>query len=89
MITYGAIMGTILLPGNTWGENFLFMAFPAAMAQFLLIDFARNGFRVSARCEVKKVEQRFTLVREPENATGLERRDLRVGVEKALAGKNE
>lgn len=43
VLTYLAILGAILLPGNTLGENFLFMAFPAALGQFLLIDLARSG----------------------------------------------
>ena len=44
-ITYGAVYLALQLPRSLVGANFIFTAFPAAMAQFVVIDFTKNGVR--------------------------------------------
>ena len=44
-VTYAAVYCALQLPRSHGAANFVFTAFPAALAQFVIIDIARSGFR--------------------------------------------
>lgn len=43
--THLAVFCVLHLPGNLTSLNFIITAFPASIIQFLLIDFARHGYK--------------------------------------------